>query len=109
MIASVISYAARLSLAPARLASHIAGSIVRELRGDRTPRAKPANRTGANAQPRRATTAARAKAQPRRATTGGRAKAQPRRATTAARAKAQPRRATTQARAKAQPKRETTQ
>jgi osmotically-inducible protein OsmY len=114
MIKSVISSAARLSLAPARLAGRMAGSAVRELRGNggtdahparSSTRAKPASRSRAGARPKRAATGTRAKARPKRAATGTRAKARPKRAATGTRAKAQPRRAATGTRAKAQPRR----
>jgi hypothetical protein len=100
MITSVISSAARLSLAPARLTGRIAGSLLRELRGDGTAdpgpapssaRAKPAARTSAEAQHKRNAAVARAKAQPKRAGAGTRAKAQPKRPTRS-RASARPKR-----------------
>ena len=42
MITSAISSAARLSLAPARLAGRMAGSLLRGLRGDDSGRTSPA-------------------------------------------------------------------
>ena len=86
MITSVISSAARLSLAPARLAGRVAGSLLRELRGDgdgdagparASARSKPAARTSANGRRKRDAAVARAKAQPKRGAAGTRTKAQP--------------------------------
>jgi hypothetical protein len=99
MITSVISSAARLSLAPARLAGRMAGSLLRELRGNgagdagtasSSARAKPAARTGANGRRERDAAVARAKAKPKRGAGGTRTKAQPKRPTTRARAGARP-------------------
>ena len=97
---SAVSSAVRLSLAPARLAGRMAGSVVHRLRGNDAPR------TRARPSSRRATPASgsRAKAQPRRAATRTQPKAQPKRAATRTRAKTQPKRAATRTRAKAQPK-----
>jgi osmotically-inducible protein OsmY len=117
MVTTVLSSAARLSLAPARLAGRMAGSLLRELRGNGAADARPASsaarskrttRARAKGQPKRAATGTRAKGQPKRAATGTRAKAQPKRAATGTRAKAQPKRAATGARAKGQPKRAAT-
>jgi osmotically-inducible protein OsmY len=89
MITSVISSAARLSLAPVRLAARVGGSLLRELRGDgpaaaqpasSPARAKPATRRSASARPKRKATPARAKAQRKRAAAPTRAQAQPKRA-----------------------------
>jgi hypothetical protein len=98
MLTSAISSAARLSLAPAKLAGRMAGSLLGGRRGngaaDGHPaaapaRAKPAARTRPKARPKRAATSARAKP----AATTARAKTQPKRAAARTRAKAQPRRA----------------
>jgi hypothetical protein len=111
MIKSVISSAARLPLAPARLTGRISGSLLRQLRGIGGPEAQPASSSrtsGASrrrAKPKRAAAGTRAKAQPKRAAAGTRAKAQPKRAAAGTRAKAQPKRAAAGTRAKAQPKR----
>ena len=113
MITSVISSAARLSLAPARFAGRVGGSLLRELRGkgavDARPmplsaRARPAARTRAKARPKRAPARTRAKAQPKRGGARTRAKARPKRAATRTRAKAQPKRSATGAPAKTQPR-----
>jgi hypothetical protein len=89
MITSFVSSTARLALAPARLAGRMGGLLLRELRGNGAPdarpasssaRAKPAARTRARAQPKRAAARTRAKAQPKRAAAGTRAKARPKRA-----------------------------
>jgi osmotically-inducible protein OsmY len=104
MVTTVLSSAARLSLAPARLAGRMAGSLLRELRGNGAADARPAS----SAARSKRTTRARAKGQPKRAATGTRAKGQPKRAATGTRAKAQPKRAATGARAKGQPKRAAT-
>jgi hypothetical protein len=99
MITSVISSAARLSLAPARLAGRVAGSLLRELRGDgdgdasptrSSARSKPAARTGANGRRKRDAAVARAKAQPKRGAGGTRTKAQPKRPATRTRPKPEP-------------------
>jgi osmotically-inducible protein OsmY len=101
MITSVISSAARLSLAPARLAGRLAGSLLRELRGNgagdagparSSARAKPAARSSATAQRKRDAVVASAQAQPKRGAGGRRAKAQSKRPTTRTRASARPKR-----------------
>jgi hypothetical protein len=113
MITNVMSSAARLSLAPARLAGRVAGSLLRELRGngagDAGPapssvRAKPAARTSANAQRKRGATASSAQAQPKRRAAGRRTKAQSKRGAGGGRTKAQSTRPTTRTRAGARPK-----
>ena len=100
MITSVVSSAARLSLAPARLAGRLAGSLLRELRGNgasdagparSSARAKPAARTSANGQRKRDAVVGNAKAQPKRGAGGSRTKAQSKRPTTRTRASARPR------------------
>jgi osmotically-inducible protein OsmY len=113
MIKSAASTAAKLPLAPARLAGRITGSLMSKLRGSGGPDAQPAtsartsrpSRTRAKARPKRASTGTQAKARPKRAATGTRAKARPKRAATGTRAKARPKRAATGTRAKARPKR----
>ena len=99
MITNAMSSAARLSLAPARLAGRVAGSLLRELRGngagDAGPapssvRTKPAARTSANAQRKRGAAAASAQAQPKRRAGGRRTKAQSKRPATRTRASARP-------------------
>ena len=99
MITNAMSSAARLSLAPARLAGRVAGSLLRELRGngagDAGPapssvRAKPAARTSANAQRKRGAAAASAQAQPKRRAGARRTKAQSKRPATRTRASARP-------------------
>jgi hypothetical protein len=110
MIKSVISSAARLPLAPARLTGRISESLLRQLRGNgaseeqpgSSPRDNRASRSRAKPQPKRAASRSPAKAQPTRAS---RAKAQPKQAATGSRAKAEPKQAATRRRAKAQPKR----
>jgi hypothetical protein len=86
MITNVIKSAARLSLAPARLAGRVAGSLLREVRGNGTgdadpapssARAKPAARTRENTQRKRDGAVARTKAQPKRPATRTRASARP--------------------------------
>jgi hypothetical protein len=102
MITSVISSAARLSLAPARLAGRMAGSVVNGLRGDSAGDARPApsssrtkaaSRRRGQAQPKRAASRTRAKPQRKPAASRKRAKAQPRAATSRKRTKTQPKRA----------------
>jgi hypothetical protein len=97
MITNVVSSAARLSLAPARLASRVAGSLVRELRGASDDnghsapsrvRSKPATGSRQQARPKRATSRSNAKAKPKRASRT-RAQRQPKQADTRSRAKAQ--------------------
>ena len=100
MIKSAVSSAARVPLAPARLAGRITGSLLRQLRGNGGGDARPASSARANASAR-----SRAKARPKRAASGSRAKARPKRAATGTRAKARPKRAATGPRAKARPKR----
>jgi osmotically-inducible protein OsmY len=99
MIMNVASSAVRLSLAPARLAGRMAGSVLRELRGNgatdagpapSSARAKPAARTRYQTQDKRDAAAARAKAQPKRGAAGTRAKAQSKRPATRTRASARP-------------------
>jgi hypothetical protein len=99
MIKSVISSAARLPLAPAKLAGRMSGSLLRQLRGngDEDPQRTPSARTEQAprrraAQPRRAAGSRRPKAQRKRASSRSRAKAQPKRAAASA-PKAQPTRA----------------
>jgi hypothetical protein len=95
MIKNVISSAARLPLASAKLTGRISGSLLRQLRGNGASEAQRESSARANRSSR-----SRTKAQPKRA------KAQPKRAATHTRAKAQPKRAKAQPkRAKAQPKR----
>jgi osmotically-inducible protein OsmY len=98
MIMNVASSAVRLSLAPARLAGRMAGSLLRELRGNgaadagpapSSARAKPAARTRSQAQDKRDAAVARAKAQPKRGAAGTRAK-QSKRPATRTRARARP-------------------
>jgi hypothetical protein len=100
MITNVVSSAARLSLAPARLASRVAGSLVRELRGTSDDnghsapsrvRSKPAAGSRQPARPKRATSRSNAKAKPKRASRT-RAQRQPKQADTRARTKAQAKR-----------------
>ena len=85
MITSFVSSTARLALAPARLAGRMGGSLLPELHGNgadvrpapSSARAKPAARTRAGAQPKRAAARSRAKAEPKRAAAGPRVKARP--------------------------------
>jgi osmotically-inducible protein OsmY len=86
MITSAISSAARLSLAPARLAGRMAGSLLRGLRGNdsgeassarSSARTTPAPRSRARTQTKRATTRSSAKAQPKRTAPRTRPKGQP--------------------------------
>jgi osmotically-inducible protein OsmY len=113
MITNVISSAARLSLAPARLAGRVAGSLLGELRGkgadDAGPapssaRARPAARTSANGRRKRDASVASARAKPKRGAGGTRPRAQSKRPTTRTRAKAQSERPITRTRARARPK-----
>jgi hypothetical protein len=108
MITSAISSAVRLSLAPARLAGRMAGSLLRGLRGTESgptrssARTRPAPRSRARAQPKRAAARARPKSQP----SAPRSKRRPARA----RPKSQPsagrsKRTAADDRAQAQPKR----
>jgi hypothetical protein len=88
MITSFVSSTARLALAPARLVGRMGGSLLRKVHGNgaadvrpasSSARAKPATRTRAKAQPKRAAARTRANAQPKRAAAGTRAKARPKR------------------------------
>jgi osmotically-inducible protein OsmY len=97
MIMNVASSAVRLSLAPARLAGRMAGSLLRELRGNgagdagpapSSARAKPAARTRSQAQEKRDAAMARAKEQSKRGAAGARGKAQSKRPATRTRASA---------------------
>jgi osmotically-inducible protein OsmY len=99
MIMNVASSAVRLSLAPARLAGRMVGSVLRELRGNgatdagpapSSARAKPAARTRSQTQGKRDAAAARAKARPKRGAAGARAKAQSKRPASRTRASARP-------------------
>ena len=85
MITSAISSAARLSLAPARLAGRMAGSLLRGLRGNdagdtssarSSARTTPARRSRAKTQTKRAATRSSAKAQPKRTPARARPKSQ---------------------------------
>ena len=124
MITSAISSAARLSLAPARLAGRMAGALLRGLRGNdsggassarSSARTTPAPRSRARTQTKRATTRSSAKAPPKRAAARARTKGQPstaRSKRTAARARpknqpsaARSKRTAGSSRAQAQPKR----
>ena len=102
MITRVISSAARLSLAPARLAGRIGGSLLREVRGNgaadagsapSSARAKSAARTRVKAQPKRTAARTGAKTQPKRSAARTRGKAQPKRPSTRTRVNARPKRA----------------
>ena len=106
MITSAISSAARLSLAPARLAGRMAGSLLRGLRGNdsgdassarSSARTTPAPRSRARKQTKRASTRSSAKAQPKRTAARTRSKGQP--------SAARPKRTAASARAQARPKR----
>jgi hypothetical protein len=86
MITSAISSAARLSLAPARLAGRMAGSLLRGLLGNdcgdassarSSTRTTPAPRGRARKQTKRATTRTSAKARPKRTAARARPKGQP--------------------------------
>jgi BON domain len=106
MITSAISSAARLSLAPARLAGRMAGSLLRGLRGKdsghtssarSSARTRPAPRTRAKTRTKRAATRSSAKAQPKRKPARARPKGQPsgtrsKRRAASDRAQAQPKR-----------------
>ena len=105
MITSAISSAARLSLAPARLAGRMAGSLLRGLRGNdsgdapsarSSARTKPATRSSAKTQAKRTPARARSKSQPsaarsKRTAARARPKSQPSAARSAASARAQAR------------------
>jgi osmotically-inducible protein OsmY len=104
MITSAISSAARLSLAPARLAGRMAGSLLRGLRGNdsgdasssrSSARTTPAPRSRARTQAKRATTRSSAKTKAKRTAARARPKSQP----SAARSK----RTAARARPKSQP------
>ena len=108
MIKSAASSAARLSLAPARIAARLAGSVVRLLgvggtaerqQARSTTPSTPASRSRTRAQSSRSAGRGRATTQSRRASTSSRAKAQPRRTTSGTRAKS---RTTSGTRAKSQ-------
>jgi osmotically-inducible protein OsmY len=115
MIKSAISSAAHLSLAPARLAGRLVGSLVSGLRGSAaspttTRRREPTHagsrsRSRTRTQAKRRASSSRAKAQPKRVAAGSRAKAQPKRVAAGSRAKAQAKRTTSRTRASAQPER----
>jgi osmotically-inducible protein OsmY len=106
MITSAISSAARLSLAPARLARRMAGSLLRQLRGNdsgdtssarSSARTTPAPRSRARRQTKRAATRSSAKAQPKRTAARARPKSQPsasrsKRTAASARGQARPKR-----------------
>jgi hypothetical protein len=86
MITSAISSAARLSLAPARLAGRMAGSLLREVRGNdsgdtssarSSARTTPAPRSRARRQTKRAATRTSAKGPPKRTAARARPKSQP--------------------------------
>jgi osmotically-inducible protein OsmY len=85
MITSAISSAARLSLAPARLAGQMAGALLRGLRG-KTSRDTSSARRSAGAPARRS----RAQVQTKRSATRSSGKRQPKRTAARARAKGQP-------------------
>jgi hypothetical protein len=103
MITSAISSAARLSLAPAKLAGRMTGALLRGLRGNdsrdtssarRSAGAAPARRSRAKAQTKRAATRSSGKHQPKRTAARARPKSQPSAAPSkrkAARASTQPR------------------
>jgi hypothetical protein len=95
MITSAVSSAVRLSLAPARLAGRVAGSLLSELRGngstDPGPPPSPAG-TSTAARRKRDGAAARAKAQPKRAAAGTRAKVKSKRPASRTRASARTKR-----------------
>lgn len=97
MITNVVTSAARVALAPARLAGRIAGSLARDLGGtsaEDTPSAPPRTRTKPAAR-------SRAKARPKRSASRSSAKA-PRRAASRTHKKSQPRQPDMQSRARAQ-------
>jgi len=103
MITSAISSAARLSLAPARLAGRLAGSLLGGLRGDSVDgsrRSSSSSRTQATSR-RRQAQPKRAQARSKRAPSRTRAKARPKRPASRRRGQAQPKRAPS--RRKAQP------
>ena len=85
MITSAISSAARLTLAPAKLAGQMAGALLRGLRGN-TSRDTSSARRSAGATPARGS---RAQAQTRRATTRSSSRRQPKRTAARARPKSQ--------------------
>src|SRR4051794_17909666 len=101
MFTSVISSAARLSLAPARLAGRIAGSLLNGLRGDAaadanpspsSSRTKSASRRRGRTQSKPASSRSRSKAQSKPASSRSRSKAQSKPASSRRRSKAQPKR-----------------
>jgi len=82
MITSAISSAARLTLAPAKLAGQLTGALLRGLRGNdsratRSAGAKPARRSRAQAQPKRSGTRSSGKRQTKRTPARARPKRQP--------------------------------
>lgn len=87
MITSAISSAARLSLAPARLAGRMAGSLLRGLRGNDSGRTSPA---GSSARTTPAPRSRARKQTKRAATPRSSAKAPPKRTAARARPKSQP-------------------
>jgi hypothetical protein len=78
MNTSIISSAARLSLAPARLAGRVAGSLLRQVRGNGAAQERPAP-SRRTAQPAARTRAKAATRTPAKAATRTRAPAQPKR------------------------------
>ena len=102
MIKSVISSAAQLSLAPARLAGRVAGSLVSGLRGNGASPARTRRRPSARAK---SASGGRARTQPKRGASGSRAKAQRTHTSARSGAKTQAKRTTARTRANAQPKR----
>jgi osmotically-inducible protein OsmY len=86
MITSAISSAARLSLAPAKLAGQMAGALLRGLRGKTSRDTSSARRSAGSTPARRS----RARAQTKRATTRSSGKRQPKATPARARAKGQP-------------------
>jgi hypothetical protein len=106
MITSAISSAARLTLAPARLAGQMAGALLRGLRGNtsrdtssgrRSGGATPARRGRAQAQTKRTATRSSSRRQPKRTGTRARPKSQP--------STGRPKRSATRTSAQARPKR----
>jgi osmotically-inducible protein OsmY len=89
MITSAISSAARLTLAPAKLARQMAGALLRGLRGDTSRHTSSARRSAGTTPARRS----RAQAQTKRATTRSSSRRQPKRTAARARPKSQPSRA----------------
>ena len=106
MITSAISSAARLSLAPAKLAGQMAGALLRGLRG-KNSRNAPSSRRSAGTSPARRS---RAQAQNKRSATRSSGKRQPKSTAARARAKdqssaARPKRTAARTSAQARPKR----